>query len=70
MWSTIWTRDNSVEIPVLVKRGAAGTTTLAENVEALPKPSATGWRSISSPTPPTSTEIASTTSPNSTTWGA
>ena len=25
-----------VEIPVLVKRGAAGTTTLAENVEALP----------------------------------
>ena len=27
----------TVEIPVLVKRGAAGTTTLAENVEALPK---------------------------------
>ena len=26
-----------VEIPVLVKKGAAGTTTLAENVEALPK---------------------------------
>ena len=26
-----------VEIPVLVKRGLAGTTTLAENVEALPK---------------------------------
>ena len=26
-----------VEIPVLVKHGAAGTTTLAENVEALPK---------------------------------
>ena len=26
----------TVEIPVLVKRGAAGTTTLAENVEALP----------------------------------
>ena len=26
-----------VEIPVLVKRGEAGTTTLAENVEALPK---------------------------------
>ena len=29
--------DTSVEIPVLVKRGEAGTTTLAENVEALPK---------------------------------
>ena len=28
--------DTSVEIPVLVKRGEAGTTTLAENVEALP----------------------------------
>ncbi len=27
----------TVEIPVLVKRGAAGTTTLAENVAALPK---------------------------------
>ena len=27
----------TVEIPVLVKRGATGTTTLAENVEALPK---------------------------------
>ena len=26
-----------VELPVLVKRGEAGTTTLAENVEALPK---------------------------------
>ena len=26
-----------VEIPVLVKKGEAGTTTLAENVEALPK---------------------------------
>ena len=26
-----------VEIPVLVKKGAAGTTTLAENIEALPK---------------------------------
>ena len=26
-----------VELPVLVKKGAAGTTTLAENVEALPK---------------------------------
>ena len=26
----------TVEIPVLVKKGAAGTTTLAENVEALP----------------------------------
>ena len=26
-----------VELPVLVKRGSAGTTTLAENVEALPK---------------------------------
>ena len=25
-----------VELPVLVKRGEAGTTTLAENVEALP----------------------------------
>ena len=29
--------DTSFEIPVLVKRGEAGTTTLAENVEALPK---------------------------------
>ena len=28
--------DTEVEIPVLVKRGAVGTTTLAENVEALP----------------------------------
>ena len=28
--------DTNVEIPVLVKRGEAGTTTLAENVEALP----------------------------------
>ena len=27
----------TMEVPVLVKRGAAGTTTLAENVEALPK---------------------------------
>ena len=26
-----------VEVPVLVKKGAAGTTTLAENIEALPK---------------------------------
>ncbi len=29
--------DTDVEFPVLVKKGAAGTTTLAENVEALPK---------------------------------
>ena len=29
--------DTTEEIPVLVKRGAAGTTPLAENVEALPK---------------------------------
>ena len=29
--------NTTVEIPVLVKRGAGGTTTLAENVEALPK---------------------------------
>ena len=29
--------DTTVDIPVLVKRGEAGTTTLAENVEALPK---------------------------------
>ncbi len=29
--------DTSVEIPVLVKRGEAGTTTLAENVAAVPK---------------------------------
>ena len=29
--------DTSFEIPVLVKLGEAGTTTLAENVEALPK---------------------------------
>ncbi len=28
--------DTTVDIPVLVKRGEAGTTTLAENVEALP----------------------------------
>ena len=28
--------NTTVEIPVLVKRGAGGTTTLAENVEALP----------------------------------
>ena len=28
--------DTTVELPVLVKRGTAGTTTLAENVEALP----------------------------------
>ena len=28
--------DTEVELPVLVKRGEAGTTTLAENVEALP----------------------------------
>ena len=28
--------DTTVEIPVLVKRGEAGTTTLAENIEALP----------------------------------
>ena len=34
-----------VELPVLVKKGEAGTTTLAENVEALPARSATGWRS-------------------------
>ena len=29
--------ETTVELPVLVKRGAAGTTTLAENVAALPK---------------------------------
>ena len=29
--------DTEMEFPVLVKKGAAGTTTLAENVEALPK---------------------------------
>ena len=29
--------DTTVELPVLVKRGEAGTTTLAENVAALPK---------------------------------
>ena len=29
--------DTTVDIPVLVKRGEAGTTTLAENVAALPK---------------------------------
>ena len=29
--------DTSVEVPVLVKKGDAGTTTLAQNVEALPK---------------------------------
>ena len=29
--------DTTVDIPVLVKRGEADTTTLAENVEALPK---------------------------------
>ena len=29
--------ETTVELPVLVKKGAAGTTTLAENVEALPK---------------------------------
>ena len=29
--------DTTVELPVLVKKGEAGTTTLAENVEALPK---------------------------------
>ena len=29
--------DTTVDIPVLVKRGEAGTTTLSENVEALPK---------------------------------
>ena len=28
--------DTTVELPVLVKRGTAGTTTLAENIEALP----------------------------------
>ena len=28
--------DTTVELPVLVKRGEAGTTTLAENVEAMP----------------------------------
>ena len=29
--------DTSIEIPVLIEKGAADTTTLAENVEALPK---------------------------------
>ena len=29
--------DTTVELPILVKRGEAGTTTLAENVAALPK---------------------------------
>ena len=29
--------DTTVDIPVLVKKGEAGTTTLAENVEALPE---------------------------------
>ena len=33
--------DTTVEIPVLVKRGEAGTTTLTENIEALP---AEGYR--------------------------
>ena len=31
------TRTTSVELPVLVKKGEAGTTTLAANLEALPK---------------------------------
>ena len=54
-----------VELPVLVKLGEAGTTTLAEHVEARPK-ERYRWRSIKSPTPPTSTGTASTTSPSST----
>ena len=32
-----WDENTSVELPVLVKQGEAGTTTLAENLEALPK---------------------------------
>ena len=32
-----WDENTSVELPVLVKNGEAGTTTLAENLEALPK---------------------------------
>ena len=32
-----WDENTSVELPVLVKKGEAGTTTLAENLEALPK---------------------------------
>ena len=32
-----WDENTSVELPVLVKEGEAGTTTLAENLEALPK---------------------------------
>ena len=32
-----WDENTSVELPVLVKKGEAGTTTLAANLEALPK---------------------------------
>ena len=32
-----WDENTSVELPVLVKNGEAGTTTLAENLETLPK---------------------------------
>ena len=32
-----WDENTSVELPVLVKRGETATTTLAENLEALPK---------------------------------
>ena len=57
-----------VELPVLVKLGESATTTLAENVEALPK-ERYRVRSTSSRTRPTSTATVSTTSRNSMIWG-
>ena len=52
-----------MDLPVLVKKGEAGTTTLAENVEALPA-DRYRWRSTSSLTRLTSTATALTTSLN------
>ena len=59
--------DTTVELPVLVKRGEAGTTALSPRMWKRCPKNATWWRSTSSPTQPTSTAIALTTSPNSAT---
>ena len=59
--------DAGFELPVSVTLGQDGTTTLTEPLSHFPK-SITGWRNTGSPTPPTWTGTASTTSRNSRTW--
>ena len=58
--------DTTVEIPVAVTRGAAGRRRYRRMWKRCPR-NATAWRSTWSPTQPTSTATALTTSPNSAT---